>query len=69
MFFAQSIADGKAGAEIQTFEAGANAISPYTISGLEAGTEYFVYAVITNDGYASAETVSASVSMRATAGE
>lgn len=68
VFFVQKITDGKVTDEIRTIEAGVNPSSPFRISGLEPGAEYFVYAIITDNMYSSAATASASVSMRATAG-
>jgi hypothetical protein len=68
IFFAQKIVDGEGGPEITMYEAGANTASPFTISGLEPGATYFVYAVVTDNAYANAITVSASVSASASAG-
>ncbi|MFH0976970.1 MAG: hypothetical protein V1874_14400 [Spirochaetota bacterium] len=68
VFFVQKIMEGKVTDEIRTHEAGINPVSPFTISGLEPGGEYFVYAVITDGEYSSAVTASASVSVHAVAG-
>lgn len=49
-------------------DAGAGAVSPVVISGLEPGAEYALYAVVTDYEYAHATTVSASASATAAAG-
>lgn len=68
VFFVQKIMDGKVTDEINTRQTGIDPVSSFTITGLDPGMEYFVYAVITDDEYASASTASVSVSIRATAG-
>jgi hypothetical protein len=68
IFFTQKIEDGKGTGTISMHEAGINPVSPFTISSLEPGVEYFVYAVVMDSDYATAENVSSSVSMRTTAG-
>ncbi|MBN2403110.1 MAG: hypothetical protein JXN64_12010 [Spirochaetes bacterium] len=68
VFFVQRILDENVTDDIRTYKADLNPASQFTITGLEPGAEYFVYAILANSEYASAEGVSASVSMRATAG-
>lgn len=50
------------------YDAGANPSSPYTITGLESGAQYYIYAVVTDAQYDTALTVSQSVAALATAG-
>lgn len=68
IFFSQKLINGKETAEIKRHEAGANPASPFTITGLEPGEAYLVYAVVTDNAYADAKTVSAALSAAATAG-
>lgn len=68
IFFSQKIENGKASALIRMHELSASDSSPYTITGLEPGADYFIYSVVTDAPYASAKSVSASVSMSAKAG-
>jgi hypothetical protein len=66
--FAQKKANGNgSGGTIQRYELG-SAASPVTVSGLEPGTGYFVYAVITDGPYGTAKKVSPSVAAEAVAG-
>lgn len=67
-FFSQKIINGNETAEIKKHEAGPDPLSPYTISGLEPGASYFIYAVMTDSAYADASAVSAAVSASAAAG-
>ncbi len=68
IFFAQMIEDGRISDIISMHDAGADPSSPFTISGLLPGVEYFIYAIAADADYASAETVSAAVCVRAAAG-
>ena len=68
-FFAQKKdAAGKGTENIKSFDAGINAVSPFTITGLDAAADYFVYAVIADAVYESAVKVSESVASSAKAG-
>jgi len=68
IFFSQKIDAGKETAEIKRHEADPNPASPFTITGLEPGVSYFIYAVVTDNTYANATTVSTALSVPATAG-
>ena len=68
IFFAQRIENGRATDTISMHEAGADPSSPYTITGLEPGAEYFVHAIVADADYANSEAVSAAVSIRTFAG-
>lgn len=46
--FAQRRVDGRASGPFAVHDAGAGPASPVTVSGLEAGAEYFVYGVVTD---------------------
>lgn len=48
--------------------AGETPSSPFTISGLESGAQYYIYAVVTDAEYSSAKTVSQSVAALCSAG-
>ena len=68
-FFAQKKdAAGKGTENIKRFDTGLNPVSPFSITGLDAGAEYFVYAVIADAAYENATKVSESVSGSAKAG-
>lgn len=54
--------------EIVMHDGGADPVSPFTITGLEPSTGYYVYAVITNGEYDSATEVSASIGVVAVSG-
>lgn len=57
-FFVQKKEDGLAAGEIIRFDAGADPSSPFTLEHLEAGGEYFIYAVVTESAYEDSHTVS-----------
>jgi hypothetical protein len=67
-FFTKKRINGIAGGGITMHSGGADPVSPYTINGLEPGSEYCVYAVVTNGEYSSATEVSASIGVVAMAG-
>lgn len=68
-FFLQKKPNGNGENRITRIETAAGAASPYTISGAETGSEYFVYAVVTDRAYAEAETVSVALSATCSAGQ
>ncbi|PKL18216.1 MAG: hypothetical protein CVV49_07110 [Spirochaetae bacterium HGW-Spirochaetae-5] len=53
---------------ISRHDAGADPVSPFTITGLESGASYSIYAVVTDAEYGSAMTVSQSVAAVSVAG-
>lgn len=53
---------------ISRHDAGAGTVSPFTITGLEAGAEYSIYAVVTDAQYDSAVTISQSAAAVSMAG-
>ena len=53
---------------IMRHDAGADTVSPFTISGLEPGANYSIYAVVTDAEYDNALTVSQSVSAMSVTG-
>lgn len=53
---------------VSRHDAGADPASPFTISGLEAGANYHIYAIVTDAHYESASTVSQSVAASSKAG-
>lgn len=67
-FFARKDTEPGIKGVIIRFDAGADPVSPYTITGLEPGAKYSVYAVATDAEYEKAKTVSQSSSSTATAG-
>jgi hypothetical protein len=67
-FFARKEVEQGVETPVTRHDAGADAVSPFTITGLETGAQYFIYAVITDNQYDSALTISSSVSASATAG-
>jgi len=54
--------------EITMHGGGAGPVSPFTVSGLEPGMEYCVYAVVTNGAYDTATEVSQSKGLICSAG-
>lgn len=58
-FFRQKKTNGSADPAITRIETGAGILSPFTITGCESGSEYFIYAVLTDKAYIEAGTVSA----------
>ena len=67
-FFTQKKDSGKGTDAVRRHDAGRNAVSPFTIAGLDAGAEYFIYAVIADDDYSKATKASASAAITAKAG-
>jgi len=53
--------------QITRHDAGANPCTPYTITGLESGAQYYIYAVVTDAQYDAALTVSRSAAALSTA--
>lgn len=60
-FFSRKVADAGLASEIRRHEAGASPVSPFTITGLESGAQYHLYAAVTDAAYDTAKTISASV--------
>lgn len=67
-FFTKKKANGVSAGEIKMHGSGTDALSPFVITGLEPGEEYFVYAVVTNGVYDAATEVSASQGLACSAG-
>jgi len=67
-FFVQKKEDAVTGGSILFVNGGMDLPSPFKITGMESGTEYHVYAVVTDKAYTEAASVSASVSASAVAG-
>ncbi len=65
--FLQKRVDGMGEGPFVRHNCGADPVFPLSVSGLEAGGSYFIYAVVTDRPYAEATTVSASVSAAASA--
>ncbi len=58
--FSQIKEEGRASGPLTRHDAGADAPSPYLVTGLESGREYHLYAVLTDAPYETAARVSAS---------
>ena len=67
-FFAQKKEAETAGGPLTRHDAGAQPASPFTVSGLEPGKTYHVYAVVTDAAYAEATEVSASAAAESATG-
>ncbi len=61
-FFTQKKENGTADGKFRRYDGGAGTPSPFTVTGLEPGMEYFVYAVATEAAYPEATACSASES-------
>jgi len=68
ILFARKVTEPGVRCDITRHDAGANPSSPYTITGLENGAQYHIYAVVTDAQYNAALTVSQSVAALAIAG-
>ena len=66
--FARKEAEPGIKSQISRHDAGAGTVSPFTITGLETGAEYYIYPVVTDTEYDSALTVSQSVAASSVAG-
>ncbi len=53
-FFTQKKVNGIAQPKFRRYDGGVDTVTPFTITGLEAGQEYFVYAVVTDEAYGTA---------------
>ncbi len=67
-FFVQEKVGNVAAGPFTRFNGGADCPSPFTITGLKAATEYFVYALVTDDVFDRATVVSESAGALTTAG-
>lgn len=65
---AQKLENGKPVGAIRIVDVGTNATSPYSITGLEPGVQYAVYAMMADNGCLLSTTISASISATAVAG-
>jgi hypothetical protein len=61
ILFARKVTEAGVRCDITRHDTGANPSSPYTITGLENGEQYHIYAVVTDAQYDAALTVSQSV--------
>ena len=61
IFFCQELSEGRLTNIISRHEAGEGAASPFIITGLVPGASYIVYAILADNAYNEAETLSASV--------
>ncbi len=68
MFFAQKTEKGIAGGDLARFDGGPASGPSFTLTGLESGCAYHVYAILTDAPYAEATTVSVARSAICTAG-
>lgn len=67
-FFARRVTEPGVKSPVTRHDAGADSSSPFTITGLEPGIEYHVYAVVTDAAYETATTISQSVAAVSVAG-
>ncbi len=65
---AQKMVEGKPGDVVSLVNGGVNPVSPYTLTGLEPGVQYTVHAMLADNEFAKAKTVSGSLSAVTTAG-
>lgn len=65
--FVQKKENGHAGGDLTHISLGAGQMSPYTLTNLEGGASYYVYAILTDRAYEEASTVSASSAALSTA--
>ena len=61
IYATHKVADGLPVGTLQIFDAGVDAATPYTISGLEAGAMYAVYVMLADAELAAAAAISASL--------
>ncbi len=67
-FFVKGKKDNVSEGEIRRYSAGKGAASPFKLTGLDSGGEYFIYAVLTDAEYTASKEVSASNAIMAQAG-
>ncbi|TAL34418.1 MAG: hypothetical protein EPN93_11890 [Spirochaetes bacterium] len=67
-FFTQKKVNGLAQGKFRRYDGGVDTAPPFTISGLEAGQEYFVYGVVTDSAFGTAAKASESDSAVCAAG-
>jgi len=67
-FFTKKQVNGMAAGKITSHDGGADPVSPFTITGLEPSTGYYIYAVVTNGEYDSATEVSESLGLISSSG-
>lgn len=67
-FFTRKESESGIKSPITRHDAGADPVSPFTITGRESGADYYIYAIVTDAQYDSALTVSQSVSASSKAG-
>jgi len=66
-FFTREVTELDTQPGFMRHDAGAGSVSPFTLTGLEQGAQYHVFAVVTDAEYVNASTVSVSVSASAEA--
>lgn len=66
--FIKKRTDGLSSGDLIRYSVNRESVSPYTISKLEPGSEYFIYAVLTDWDYSASTQVSASAGITAQAG-